>query len=156
MMRVTLLERIVLECIINENCNKIETICFNLQQNKEVIDPILKSLIRKKFLSEDAGKYFPLHHESLFHKRVLQSHESKFLDSFEIFKKCFDKKIKKQDPKAFSLEHCYLDERDQKILDAILFNLKSFLESQKEKKSVLAKKKVFFLGQTTYQDLMAT
>jgi hypothetical protein len=150
---LTSIERNILETVhnkkatydqIQEESGIIENVCFN----------VLQSLVERKVLKTDGVFYFvsPEISKDFFIK--INSQEALMAERLEYIEAILERK----DTNSFKFKKFFMDERDEKIFNAMLFNLESFIKeshSKFDKKTFNKDHKVIFWGMGDVKTLTA-
>ncbi len=150
---LTSIERNILETVhnkkasyeqIQEETGIMENVCFN----------VLQSLVERKVLKTDGAFYFlsPEIPKDFFLK--INSQEALMAESLEYIEAI----IGRRDMNSFKFKKFVMDERDEKIFNAMLFNLESFIKESHSKVSKISfnkDHKVIFWGMGDVKTLTA-
>lgn len=138
------LERVVLECIGNQNLS-YEEIQFQSGLQENVCFNIIQALIIRNVLKTVKGGYVINENISPLMMEEMNGLEARKAESLELMEAILDKSA----DKIFRFQKVAMDERDTKIFKAMLSNLDSFLKDahQKAEKNIpLKNRQIVFWG----------
>jgi|GEM_PF-1134091 len=138
------LERVVLECIGNQNLS-YEEILFQSGLQENVCFNIIQALIIRGVLKSEKGRYLINQNISPLMMEEMNGLEARKAESLELMEAVLDKDY----DKIFRFQKVAMDERDTKIFKAMLSNLESFLKDahQKAEKNIpLKNRHIVFWG----------
>lgn len=153
-MYISPLERIILESIQRKNKTNLE-IANDTNINAGILQNIIHSVLIKGLIKFD-GNSFEINNN--LPKEVIESLKNKenlILECNEVIRASIKLSIKDEENKGFRLKKSSLNESQQKLLQAMLFNIESFLEDcDQENKNMKTKDKtVIFWGSNSYENL---
>lgn len=152
---LTIVDRIILETLQQQTLTlfELET-CTGLPDY--VLKPALQSLVLVGFVRINESEYCLNKSEVLNAKNDLNSPEQieleLELELVEIVQTCIQNKLAKKQ-NSFNLKKVYLDSREEKIYQGLIYNLNSFLSSIKTKNTSTKDKKIIFWGEDTYENI---
>ena len=138
------LERVVLECIGNQNLS-YEEILFQSGLQENVCFNIIQALIIRGVLKTSKGNYIINDSISPLMMEEMNGVEARKAESLELIEAV----LEREHDRIFRFQKVAMDERDAKIFKAMLSNLESFLKDahQKAEKNVpLKNRQIVFWG----------
>jgi len=141
-----IIEKYILESIQKEN-NSLFSIHKDTKLNPQDIEYHLETLKRKGFITKKLGRW-----ERIQKEEKLNSF--KFIELSRIAKACIRSSITKEDSQSFKIHKVYLSEKDEKIYQAMLYNIDTFLKESKKNKGETAQEKIIFWGKCSYKNLI--
>ena len=146
------LERVILECVGNQNLS-YDQIQYQSGLQENVCFNIIQALIIRGILKSDKSGYKVNENISPLMMEELNGVEAKKAESLEMIEAVVEQKT----DQVFRFQKIAMDSRDEKIFLAMLSNLDSFLKDahQKAKSNVpLKERKVVFWGVGDIQSVM--
>ena len=148
---LSILERMILECLGNESKNTQEL--FSKTNIKtDILQKVLQSLITKNIILATGNSYSLNANLRKDIKRELNDSTALLCEVNEIINACVRSKLEDQSEQSFKLKKVNMSEREEKIYNGLLYNLESFLSSLKKDDNV-SEQKIIFWGEGNYENI---
>lgn len=142
--QITCIERYVIESIGNESLSLPE-IEESTGLKLDLLNLLIQNFLASAIIKYEKGKYslnFSNYQKSLADKEQISVEVGQIVES------CF-----KDSESQFHLKKMHLNERDEKIFNALVSNVENFLASIKFTNKNIKEKKVFFWGGGNYENI---
>ncbi len=157
----TILEKVVIESLFHQE-RSFRELQDDTQLPTRALLNSINALYEKNYIIEQNDKYI-LNLNKILKENVSTSIKNKCSDINELIRGAIDNHLTKTDKSlkqsGLHLKKIWLDKKEEKILNALLQNIETFvfdLENKTNKNSTmkLANKKVIFWGHSIYSDII--
>lgn len=149
---ITLPERIVLESLQKKSKSQIELIsCTKL--DRLILNNVLNSLISKNLIKTEFKNYTLNKSISKDLIKELNDKQNLTVELNQIIQSVIYNTLE-NNQQDFKLKKVFLNTRDRKVLDGMLYNLNSFLNELSTNNSKTADQTVIFWGENKYENII--
>lgn len=144
--QITAIERYILESIQKQS-NDLQAISIDTGIKEDILNSILNDLQVKSLIKVDYNKKFHINqHINQIIKDELNTPNDIYCSVQDIIMTSFE-----TEKENFKLKKVYINEKEEKILNGLLYNLESFIQSlKKNARHTTSAKKIIFWGSANY------